>query len=98
MNSTNSTDAIKAKLTENLIIQALSAILPEELLRDTLDEQGRRVLTDFVVACLLIGLIFLPSLCFKSQYDKEIEEMNERGVDFTDINLSKEDIKDLKIV
>lgn len=67
-------------------------------MRDSLDEQGRRMITDLFVACLLIGLIFLPSLCFKTQYDKDIEEMNERGVTMTDINLSKEDIKDLKIV
>ena len=54
------------------------------------------MLTDLAVASFVMVLIMLPNYLFSTKYQEELDEMEESGVDTSEINFSKEEIKEFK--
>ena len=58
----------KETIKKELWIEALSFIVPREILQDGFDPETRRILIDLAIASLIMMIILMPNYCFKTKY------------------------------
>ena len=90
----------KQFIIKELILRMLSAIIPEEILRDGLDERTRTMLTDVMLAtAIMMFIVCSDKVCFRVQNKRDLGLMNdalgEEEVTDEMLNWTKEDIDEL---
>lgn len=55
-------------IEKRLWIEALSFIVPREILEDGFDPETRRILVELSIATLIMTMVMLPNFCFKTKY------------------------------